>query len=166
MNRFIFYRVFTWKMNPFTETHCERWTMNRFTETHVWKMKDDSVHLSPYVTPLFTWIGSPSVPIPWINHILMTSLCPSNGAVNRFTRTNGREWEPWTDSPDSVFTRFTRFESRDRMAWKIIHVNTPVNGFTWKSLRLFTAFHGLSRPSCVFLWIDSPVNRFTVCLRP
>jgi hypothetical protein len=46
------------------------------------------------------------------------------------------------------------------MAWKIIHVNTPVNGFTWKSLRLFTAFHGLSRPVCscesIHLWIGSP----------
>ena len=52
INRFIYHRVFTWKMNLFTETHCERWTMNRFTETHVWKMKDDSVHLSPCIYAL------------------------------------------------------------------------------------------------------------------
>ena len=58
-----FHRVFTWKMNPFTETHCERWTMNQFTETHVWKMKDDSVHLSQCVyalksIKLHTWHSS------------------------------------------------------------------------------------------------------------
>ena len=89
--------------------------------------------------------------------------------------------EPWTGSREHTAVNGSR-ESihavheiwKSWMAWKIIHVNTPVNGFTWKSLRLFTAFHGLSRPVCscesIHLWIGSPcvyaLNRFTVCLRP
>ena len=63
--------------------------------------------------------------------------------------------KPWTGSREHTAVNGSR-ESihavheiwKSWMAWKIIHVNTPVNGFTWKSLQLFTAFHGLSRPVC------------------
>ena len=122
-----------------------RWKMNRF----IWFIINfiDSMAFS------FTWIGSPSVPVKHIMMTrLMTSLCPSNGAVNQFTRTHGREREPWLDYAVKEIWK-------SWMAWKIIHVNTPVNGFTWMSLLLFTSFHGLSRPVCscesIHLWLGS-----------
>ena len=92
---------------------------------------------------LFMWIGSPSVPV---NPILMTSLCPSNGTVNWYTRTHCCEWELWADSRSSRDLNGVNGHSR-KHASERVHVK-------W-----FLAIHSFSRPVCscesILLWIKS-----------
>ena len=81
---------------------------------------------------------------------LMTSLCPSNGAVNRFTRTHGREREPCLDSR----------RSRDLKVVNGVKDHSRKHTCEWVHVNEFTAIHN-SHPFTAFHGLCVPVNRFT-----
>ena len=74
---------------------------------------------------------------------------------------------PWTDSSFIVCFRERVHLSRKHTV-KDEPIHLILHSFYRVHVKEFTAIRSLSRPfaACVFLWIDSPVNRFTVCLRP
>ena len=115
VNGFIFHVNTQWKINRFI------WFIIHFIDSMVL-----FIHVNRFTVA--------SVPV---KHILMTrhmtSLCPSNGAVNRFTRTHGREREPWTDSRgsrDLKVVNGVKDHSR-KHTFERVHVNEFTDELKW-----------------------------------